>query len=213
MTTHPFNREKMQWLTAICKDCNVSATAFRVAYLIGNYMNPTLGEAWPSHKTLADILGIATKTVQRNTIELEASGWLKIRRSKSTLRSNRYRIARPDEYARATRDGSGLSDGHLTSNREDTNVRQSFLNNLPRTFERSRRGRSSFFDRGLYEQRIILRFGAEGDTLLTELSQHAPDLLNEICRAEQRSEITNEHFAAIRLELYARLNKLQKERD
>ncbi len=47
MDVRSFNRKKMQWLNAVSLEWEVSATAFRVAYVIADHQNLVAGFAWP----------------------------------------------------------------------------------------------------------------------------------------------------------------------
>lgn len=53
MDARAFNRERMQWLNAVCMECEITPTSFRVAYLIANHLNRVAGFAWPSLNRLA----------------------------------------------------------------------------------------------------------------------------------------------------------------
>lgn len=207
MATHPFHRNKMIWLNAICKDCGVSATAFRIAYFIADHLNSISGDAWPSHNRIASKLCITTKTVQRASRELERSGWLKIQHSRSRRTTNRYRPCWPDGNGAFNQDNSALNSGNITPNTGDENVPQSYLANLLRTSLRGHRGQTVRFpDRGLFEQRIVRRFGSEAEELLTQLDKHAPDVLNAICVAEKQGDLTLTHVQAARLYLQSLAN-------
>jgi hypothetical protein len=199
MTTRPFNRDKMQWLTAICKDYNISATSFRIAYLIGDHFNSMSGEAWPSHQRIASILRVATKTVQRAARDLEDHGWLEIRRSRSRRSSNRYRIRRPTGVESSSRDNSEPSSGHLGPRKGDDNVRQSFSENLTRTFLNGSRGKTHFPDRGRYEQQLIERFGDDAEQIVTELHERASDVLDVVCLAQKENQLTEADWSGLRL--------------
>jgi len=202
MAAQPFNRDKMRWLNAVCKDCNVSATAFRIAYLLGDHFNSVTGVAWPSHKRLASIICAATKTVQRGLRELENRGWITIQRSRSRRTTNRYRLHWPVGEERADKDKSVPNNGHSKANKEDEDVSQSYLSNLPRTSLSGSRGKKSHFpDRGLYEQKIIERFGPRAEEALVELNKTAPHLLDAICRAEKDGELTAADMHGLQLHL------------
>ena len=202
MTAQHFYRNKMRWLNELCRDCAVSPMEFRIAYLIADHLNSVSGDAWPSHRRIASGLCVTTKTVQRAAKELESKGWLQVRRSKRK-RTNRYRLRWPGK-ADAQEDNLGLNSGQFSPPIEDTDVRQSFLDNPPRTFSTGHRGRKPYFpDRGLYEQQITERFGPETQDLLQMLHENAPDILNSICRAQKFGTLTAEHLVAARSHLFS----------
>jgi biotin operon repressor len=68
-----FTRRLFMWLDQICSDHSVSALAFKLAYVIGGFINRTRGDAWPSQETIANRLGITTRAV-RNLVDLLTDG-------------------------------------------------------------------------------------------------------------------------------------------
>lgn len=170
--------------------------------MLGDHFNSVTGVAWPSHKRVASYLCIATKTVQRSVRELENRGWLTIQRSRSRRTTNRYRPHWPSGRTTAEGDNSGPNNGHLSANKGDEHVRQSFLENLLRTSLSGSRGKKANFpDRGLYEQHILERFRGDAEQLLTELNEHAPDVLNVVCRAQKEGKLTAADWYGLRLYL------------
>src|SRR4051794_15706312 len=93
MDAKAFTRRKMQWLNAISQEGELSSTAFRVAYLIGDHINRIAGFAWPSHVRLARKIGLSSKTIHRAVRELERAGWLQVCRLRK--QPNHYRLAWP----------------------------------------------------------------------------------------------------------------------
>jgi hypothetical protein len=202
MTARPFNLKKMKWLNAVCKDCKISPTAFRVAYLLGDHFNSISGEAWPSHQRLASSLCIATKTIQRAARELEIHGWLEVRRSRGRRTTNRYRPHWPSGKVPVYEDRSDPNTGHLRPQTGDENVPQSYLPNLLRTsLSRGREKKSRFLDRGLYEQRIGQKFGPRAEEALVELNKNDPELLDILCRAEKDGQLTAADMHGLQLHL------------
>lgn len=185
-----FSRKKMRWLNAISKDSAVSATAFRVAYLIGDHLNVGSEDAWPSHRRLASMLSLTTKTIQRTSGQLERRGWLTIKRSPQEKTSNRYRLRWPpgmEEPDNSVPQGRQAEEGEAVPD-----VRQSFLQNPSRTYLSGRRGRETYFpDRAQYEQLLALRFQPDGEELIYQLHKAAPELLHRLCIGERDATITD----------------------
>ncbi len=67
----PFTRRKYEWLEAVMHDGRLSASARLVAYEIARHLNKVTGDAWPSQQTIADLLGLGLRTVERAVAELE----------------------------------------------------------------------------------------------------------------------------------------------
>jgi hypothetical protein len=202
-----FNRQKMQWLNAISLECEINSTSFRVAYLIADHFNRVAGFAWPSLARLAERICLSNKSVYRAVRKLEREGWLEVDRKRE--RSNHYRMAwpagrRPSPRQSKTKeaDENVLAEGQDCTPLEDSDVRQSYLTKLPKTFS-SRLGKGSkskrFSDRGKYEVQIMNRFGAGISEVLQKLDEIAPAAVDELCRMEQQGLLTRADIDAARL--------------
>jgi DNA-binding transcriptional MocR family regulator len=199
MADRQFTSKKMRWLNSICSDVTVSHVAFRIAYTIGDHFNSTTYEAWPSNQRMASRIGVAMKTVQRATGELERQGWLHVRRARGRLVTNRYRLRWP-EGAIEPADKEAPKTRQDSSQKQDMGVRQSYLDILLRTSSTGRRERPmNFPDRGLYEQRLIQRYGPTAEHALSELNRQSPELLNLVCAAEKDGQFTAADMSALLL--------------
>jgi hypothetical protein len=89
MTTKSFNAQKAAWIDRILMDQNITHLTFRVAVLIGRYLNRTSGDAWPSQRRLAAELGVTTRAIQLCLDGL--AGYLNVEVSKGRGHTNRYR--------------------------------------------------------------------------------------------------------------------------
>jgi hypothetical protein len=131
------NREKMQWLNAVSLECEVSSTAFRVAYLIADHHNRVTGFAWPSRARLAGKICLSTRSIQRAVVQLEELGWLAVDRQKE--RSNRYRMSWPPGRTPSPKEAERedkivLRERQERLSGEDKTVRQSYSTKYPKTF-------------------------------------------------------------------------------
>jgi hypothetical protein len=211
MTDRKFNSDKFRWLNSVCSDPAVSSTSFRVAYAIADHLNKTTRNAWPSQQRIARRFGCHQKTVQRAIKELEGLGWLKVRRRRDGLTSNRYEIAWPfgtqdddKPVETATNDGNSLvqqSDQECPGG-GGKNDPQSYSSKLPRIFSRSaseEKRYPRFIDRGNYEQQIVARLGTDGHSILNELEDMDPRTVERMCRAQQRGVLTQLDLDAARL--------------
>jgi DNA-binding transcriptional MocR family regulator len=86
-------RHRFTLLDAIARDPRVTASAFRLLYIIAGFVNRTSGDAWPGQQRLARELGVSVRTIQRDIDQLVALGYLTITRSRGRGRTNRYRLA------------------------------------------------------------------------------------------------------------------------
>lgn len=203
MVAHPFHRNKMRWLNEINCDFAVSSTAFRIAFVISDFLNSITGDAWPSRRRVAARLNITTKTVQRSIAELERCGWLTVKRSKGRRVTNRYQPRWPPGCAAPLMEATDKAvpiTGHTSPNMGAENVSQSFLKIPLRNYLNGNREKKSHFpDRGTFEERIIERFGPNTRMLLEEISCRSPETLDLICRAEQEGTLTSADLNAVRL--------------
>jgi hypothetical protein len=83
-----FYRERSAWLNQIVADPGLPASAFKVAYVIGEHLNRTTGEAWPSILTIAKGAAMASGGVSTMVRRLEARGYLAVEKG----RPCRYRM-------------------------------------------------------------------------------------------------------------------------
>ncbi len=62
----PFTARKFAWLEAVARDGDLRASASRLAIILAGFFNRKSGDAWPSMDTLADILGMTRRGVQKS---------------------------------------------------------------------------------------------------------------------------------------------------
>lgn len=207
MDTKEFNRNKMQWLNAISLECEISSTAFRVAYLIADHHNRVAGFAWPSLNRLAERICLSKKSIQRAVGQLEENGWLKVGRKRD--RSSHYRMSWPPgrqptcQRSTAPQEDNNDPDARQKRLTEvDRNVRQSYSTKYPKTFS-SRlgegHGRTRFSDRGKYEVEIVRRYGKEMAAVLERLNEVEPAAVDRLCMMERDGCLTPADLAAARL--------------
>ncbi|WP_297799118.1 helix-turn-helix domain-containing protein [uncultured Brevundimonas sp.] len=102
--------QKFEWIEAVASDPKLSAQCCRIAMLLLKHFNRDLGEAWPSHDTLAKRPELTARTVGTALRTLESKGYLQVRRTKRGI-TNRYKIGFPNGYRRLrNRRSSQLAD-------------------------------------------------------------------------------------------------------
>lgn len=207
MDVRAFNREKMQWLNAVSLECEVSSTAFRVAYLIADHHNRVTGFAWPSRARLAGKICLSSRSIQRAVVQLEELGWLAVDRQRE--RSNRYRMSWPPgrKPSRPPKEAEE-EDKIVRSERqqclcgEDKTVRQSYSTKYPKTFS-SRLGGGKpakrFSNQGRYEADIIRQFGPSMIEVLQKLNEVNSTAVERLCRMARDGTLTFSDIAAARL--------------
>jgi len=193
-----FNREKMQWLNAVSLECEVSSTAFRVAYVIADHHNRVTGFAWPSRSRLAGKVCLSSRTIQRAVVQLEHLGWLTVDRQRE--RSNHYLMSwPPGRKPTPTTKGAQEEDkavqtaGQTCLPGPDKNGRQTYSNKYPRTFSR-RSGEGScgkvLSDQRTYEMRIVEQFGPGTIEVLQILREASPTLVKELHKKARCGTLT-----------------------
>lgn len=85
-------RRRAEWLDRLSRDPEVSATAFRVAYVVGSHLNRETGLAWPSVPTIAGAACVSVSTAKAALAALIAGGHLLVEHDRGRGRSNRYAI-------------------------------------------------------------------------------------------------------------------------
>ncbi len=207
MDARAFNRTKMQWLNALSIECEVSSTAFRIAYLIADHHNRVTGFAWPSRARLAGKICLSSRSIQRAVVQLEELGWLAVDRKRE--RSNRYRMSwppgrKPSPPPEQTEGEDKIvrSERQACPGGEDKTVPQSYSYKYPKTFS-SRPGGGKpgkrFSDQGRYEAEIIRQHGPEMVEVLQELNEVNPTAVERLCRMARDGTLTFSDIAAARL--------------
>lgn len=69
---------RYEWKRQLGRSQNLSRGAKLLAtQLCDNYANHQTARCWPSNRTLADLLGVNVRTIQRYLAELKSNGWLR----------------------------------------------------------------------------------------------------------------------------------------
>jgi hypothetical protein len=90
-TAKCITRHLFAWLQQVAADRALPNTAAGVAIAIGKFINRKSGEAWPTQETLANVLGITVRAVQRNLAALADRGHLSITVARGRHKPNTYR--------------------------------------------------------------------------------------------------------------------------
>ncbi|MGQ3356319.1 MAG: DnaA N-terminal domain-containing protein [Phreatobacter sp.] len=79
---------RMDWVDDMALDSDLSATAFRVACVIGTFFNSRSGDTFVSCETVAERMGKSARTVWAAIDELERAGYLAVERREHRPRSD-----------------------------------------------------------------------------------------------------------------------------
>ena len=71
---------RAEWMDVMALDARVAHTAFRVAGVIGSHFNKHTGQTFLTHETIARVMGVSERTVYGAIMELEALGYLLVKR-------------------------------------------------------------------------------------------------------------------------------------
>ncbi len=86
-------RDLFTWLNQVVSDGELPSSAFKVAYIIGNYVNRASGDAWPSTARIALDCALSQSNVVAMKDRLKARGHLEIEPgSPGRGHSNHYRM-------------------------------------------------------------------------------------------------------------------------
>jgi biotin operon repressor len=83
---------RAEWMDVMAADRELSPIAYKVAGAIGSHFNRHTGDTFVSQETLAEFLGFGLRTVQKAVGELEARGYLIIKRRELGRRSDGRRV-------------------------------------------------------------------------------------------------------------------------
>lgn len=206
MDERAFKRNKMQWVNALSHECEIRPTTFRIAYLIADHQNRTVGFAWPSLASLAEKICMTTKSVHRAVDQLEETGWLEVERKANC--SNRYRLRWPpgrgpmQVSAGRKMDRNVLAEGPRCPSGRDASVGRTYLSKQPKTFlsglGEGRRG-EVFKDRGRYEAEIINDYGSNMIDLFLELDEIDATAVEQLCRKAKSRTLSSIDISAAQL--------------
>jgi hypothetical protein len=84
---------RCEWMDVMAHDARISMCAYRVAGLIGSHFNRYSGETFLRQDTVADALKVSVRQVRRAIGELEACGYLIVRRRELGVRKTDKRRA------------------------------------------------------------------------------------------------------------------------
>ncbi|WP_158091576.1 helix-turn-helix domain-containing protein [Bradyrhizobium canariense] len=206
MDERTFKRNKMQWITALSRECEIKPTTFRIAYLIADHQNRTVGFAWPSLASLAEKICMTTKSVHRAIDQLEETGWLEVERKANC--SNRYRLRWPPGRRPTPASAERKMDRDVPAERQrcppgrDASVGRTYLSKQPKTFlSRLGGGRQEarFTDQGKFEAEIIRRFGPGMIDVLEKLNEIDPRAVEQLCRRAKDGTLSRVDIAAAEL--------------
>jgi Helix-turn-helix domain len=126
--TDTFTRDKFAWLDQVLADDNLPATAFKLAYAIGQHINRQSGRAWPSQKRLGEATGLTVRTVRSLTEQLQKAGHLEVELHRGRNQTNVYRLPKNRKPASGLHDDGGAGDAAGSSNMADDKEEGSFPN-------------------------------------------------------------------------------------
>lgn len=81
-------------LRRLDRDPTITLTARSVARAIAQFSDSSAKPCWPAQTTVAEMLGVCPKTVQRAVAELEAGGYVAVRRHPVRYKPDRRRFDR-----------------------------------------------------------------------------------------------------------------------
>lgn len=84
MTGDTFTRDLFVWLGQTADDPRLTPAAFKLAWIIGQYINRQTGEAWPSQQTLAKRLCMTKRAIRTLTRALRETGHLETNDGRGT---------------------------------------------------------------------------------------------------------------------------------
>jgi hypothetical protein len=201
------NRAKARWLKRVMYGSETTPAQRCLAYAIADYLNCVTLDCWPSHATLARLLGYkSARTVRRAAFGLQAAKQITIKPVGKKNSGYRYApVFRPGDLDKVV-----LGTGHPCPAGADTDVHQSFLGILPRsssTEEASEgskeqaRGAPSFkrAQRGAIELKLAELLGADGFDVLSDLALIDDAVVDRLCRAFAAGQVGGRELAVARL--------------
>lgn len=94
-----FTRDHFRWLLQVSEDSAIPATGFKLAFHFGQHFNRETGEAWPSQRTLAGLVGVSARSIRTLTDLLVERGHLEVRPHRGPNSVNVYRAKRKSASA------------------------------------------------------------------------------------------------------------------
>src|SRR4051794_24046350 len=82
---------RAEWVDAMALDTALSNNAFRAACVIGSYFNKFRGDAYPRIETIAEKMGVSDRTAWAAINELEALGYLIVKRRNLGTRTRKLK--------------------------------------------------------------------------------------------------------------------------
>ena len=132
-------RNYFAWLDQVLADKTLPDTDFKVAYVIGQHVNASLGVAWPSAMRIAEVASVDKATVLRSVDRLQKAGHIAVEPGKQGRgHANRYRLILKGAPAHLFEDGKGAVDdlkGALGGSKRCTSAPEPIepINNLEET--------------------------------------------------------------------------------
>jgi hypothetical protein len=204
-----FVRLKCEWLHRTMKMGSLVASCRIVAYFLADCLNWATMDSWMGHETLAGLVGVSEKTVQRSIFAMEGQVHLSVWRSLGSRHPLRY----SPKYLE-TADTGVAKAGQGRPGEMDMGVHQSFLSNLPQsslaglpTVERPTPAPGQKFvsqglsfkraERGRHELQVAPLVG--GIDVLYRLAAIHDDIVTRICEAHCRGELGARQIRAVKL--------------
>jgi hypothetical protein len=86
-------RDLFIWFRQVCRDPSLEKSDFKIAFVIGDHVNRTSGEAWPALETIADECSVKKDTVIAAVRRLTNAGYLAVDPGRAGRgMSNHYRL-------------------------------------------------------------------------------------------------------------------------
>jgi hypothetical protein len=206
-----FVRLKEEWLHRTMKIGSLIPSCRVIAYFMADHLNWATMDCWTSHETLAGLVGVSEKTVQRSISAMEESNILSVWR----LRGSHYPLRYAPVYpAGKTQDACVPDIGQSRPEQVDASVHQPLLQNLPKsplagaqalarssiaTKEEFSAQRLSFkrAERGRLESQVAPLVG--GFDVLSSLAAIHDEIVTRICEARCRGELGERQIRATKL--------------
>lgn len=197
---------KEEWLKRIMMVGSLTPSHRVVAYFLVESLNWATMDCWPSHETLAGLVGTSTKTIQRSLSCMEGKGLLSIYRRAGSSHPLRYAPV----YLTDSRDKGVSHPGQECLETPDAGVHESFLKTLPESSLRPAGLRSkgltaarsdvlpfNIAQRGRLETQVAPVIGSF-DVLLRLATIH-DDAVTRVCIAHQAGYLGPRQIKAAKL--------------
>jgi hypothetical protein len=161
---------RMEWTDVMALDAELSPIAFKVASVVGTHLNNYSGHTYVTQQTIARVMALSLRTVQKAIVELEKRGYLIVRRRELGTRSDGRRVC----------GGRGVANTYVPAFERtqvaSTNIGRKLAVRCVRSWEQRTQNAArkdaagcvpTLRDNSLMSHRL----GAEGDLLLARLGR------------------------------------------